>query len=67
MLLDFGASREYDMAFVKPYMQLIKAASIGNKEDVLKYSQVLGFLTGFESKVPRSASYQPALSEILNE
>ncbi|RWS00571.1 aarF domain-containing protein kinase 4-like protein, partial [Dinothrombium tinctorium] len=50
-LLDFGATREYDKIFVDKYMRVIKAAADQNREDVRKFSEEIGFLTGYESKL----------------
>lgn len=55
VILDFGASRDYDKKFVDVYIQLIRAAAEGNRDDILKYSQKLGFLTGYETKVMTDA------------
>jgi len=49
--LDFGATREYEKAFIDMYIQVIKSAADGDREGVLKMSQAMGFLTGYESKV----------------
>lgn len=54
-LIDFGASRGFDKKFTDPYIQLIKAASLGDKEKVLKMSKNMKFLTGFESKLMENA------------
>ncbi|KAF5396584.1 ABC domain containing protein kinase [Paragonimus heterotremus] len=51
VLLDFGASREYDKKFVDLYIQLIHCAAEGDREGILTHSSSLGFLTGYESKV----------------
>ncbi|KAF7232737.1 hypothetical protein EG68_12065 [Paragonimus skrjabini miyazakii] len=51
VLLDFGASREYDKTFVDIYIQLIHCAAEGDREGILTHSSSLGFLTGYESKV----------------
>jgi aarF domain-containing kinase len=50
-LLDFGASREFSKKFVDHYIQVIKAASVKDRETVLAQSKTLGFLTGYETKV----------------
>ncbi|XP_045184987.2 atypical kinase COQ8B, mitochondrial-like [Mercenaria mercenaria] len=50
VLLDFGATREFSTKFVDGYIRIIKAASDNDRDGVLKYSQDLGFLTGYESK-----------------
>lgn len=51
VLLDFGACNDYSPEFVDTYMKIIKGSSEQDREAVLKYSQELGFLTGFETKV----------------
>ncbi|TPP51551.1 ABC domain containing protein kinase [Fasciola gigantica] len=55
VLLDFGASRTYKKRFVDLYIRLIHAASEQNRPDILKYSHLLGFLTGYETKVMEDA------------
>ncbi|XP_050738541.1 atypical kinase coq-8, mitochondrial-like [Eriocheir sinensis] len=50
-LLDFGACRDYSKEFVDKYINLIYGAAMKDRERVLKYSQELGFLTGYEAKV----------------
>ena len=51
VLLDFGASREFSKSFVDQYIKVIRASSMKDKAGVLKESQELGFLTGYETKV----------------
>ena len=51
ILLDFGASRTYEKAFMDKYIQVIKAAAEGDRDFVLTMSREMGFLTGYESKV----------------
>lgn len=51
VLLDFGASRGYSSEFLDKYVEIIKAAADGDRAEVLRLSQQMGFLTGFESKV----------------
>ncbi|XP_039624058.1 atypical kinase COQ8B, mitochondrial [Polypterus senegalus] len=50
-LLDFGASREYRKDFTDDYIEVVKAASNGDRMKVLQKSQDLKFLTGYETKV----------------
>ena len=52
VLLDFGASREYSDEFVDTYMHIIRGAARNDRETVRKYSVEIGFLTGYETKVP---------------
>ncbi|KAL2082328.1 hypothetical protein ACEWY4_022146 [Coilia grayii] len=49
-LLDFGATRGFDLSFTDMYIEVIKAAADGNREGVLKKSIDMKFLTGYESK-----------------
>lgn len=55
LLLDFGASREYGKPFVDKYVRVIKAAVDKDRDKILKYSQEMGFLTGYESKIMENA------------
>ncbi|ROL53647.1 Atypical kinase COQ8A, mitochondrial [Anabarilius grahami] len=50
-LLDFGATRGFDESFTDLYIEIIKAASDGDREGVLKQSIEMKFLTGYETKV----------------
>ncbi|KAG8448779.1 hypothetical protein GDO86_015734 [Hymenochirus boettgeri] len=50
-LLDFGASREFGSEFTDDYIEVVKAASDGDRAKVLQKSRDLKFLTGFETKV----------------
>ena len=49
-LLDFGASREFPDKFVVPYVELLIAASKGDRDTSRDRSIELGYLTGHESK-----------------
>lgn len=51
VLLDFGACRSYEKTFMDKYIEVINAASEGNRNKVLQLSQEMKFLTGYESKV----------------
>lgn len=48
-LLDFGASRKYDKAFVDKYMGLVWSAANQDTTRLMEVSRELGFLTGDES------------------
>jgi aarF domain-containing kinase len=48
-LLDFGASREFSDDFVKPYVELLMAASRNDRTACQDLSIQLGYLTGRES------------------
>ena len=54
-LLDFGATREFDKNFVDKYIKVIKSAADQNPDGILYWSQKLGFLTGYETKVMKDA------------
>ncbi|RXM30113.1 Atypical kinase ADCK3, mitochondrial [Acipenser ruthenus] len=54
-LLDFGATRGFDLDFTDNYIEVIKAAADGNREEVLKRSIDMKFLTGYESKAMENA------------
>ncbi|XP_072312082.1 atypical kinase COQ8B, mitochondrial isoform X2 [Eucyclogobius newberryi] len=64
-LLDFGACRGYDEAFTDDYVQVVHAASVGDRETVLKKSIDLKFLTGFEAKAMKDAHVEAVM--ILGE
>lgn len=49
-LLDFGATRGFDQSFTDLYIEVIRSASLGDREGVLKKSIEMKFLTGYESK-----------------
>ena len=53
ILLDFGACRSYEKQFMDKYIEVINAASEGNRKKVLEISREMGFLTGYESKVKK--------------
>ncbi|XP_018401944.1 PREDICTED: aarF domain-containing protein kinase 4 [Cyphomyrmex costatus] len=55
ILLDFGACRTYDKMFMDKYIEVINAASEGNRNRVLQLSQEMKFLTGYESKIMEDA------------
>lgn len=64
-LLDFGACRDYDQAFTDDYIEVVHAASIGDRDTVLKKSRDLKFLTGFEAKAMEEAHVEAVM--ILGE
>lgn len=51
VLLDFGATREYSKEFMDQYIEIIKAASEGDRDAILRMSKEMKFLTGYETKV----------------
>ncbi|KAM9225655.1 atypical kinase COQ8B, mitochondrial isoform 2-T2 [Dugong dugon] len=64
-LLDFGASREFGTEFTDHYIEVVKAAADGDREQVLQKSQDLKFLTGFETKAVSDAHVEAVM--ILGE
>lgn len=50
-LIDFGAARGYGDKFVDTYLKIVHNGSYRNKDEVIKYSKDLGFLTGMESQI----------------
>ncbi|KAJ3606723.1 hypothetical protein NHX12_026242 [Muraenolepis orangiensis] len=49
-LLDFGATRGFDLSFTDLYIEVIRSASLGDRQGVLEKSIEMKFLTGYESK-----------------
>ncbi|ORE05335.1 ABC1-domain-containing protein [Rhizopus microsporus var. microsporus] len=54
-LLDFGACREYSKDFLNKYGRILSSAANNDREGVWKYSEELGFVTGYETEVMRNA------------
>ncbi|XP_067102963.1 atypical kinase COQ8B, mitochondrial [Osmerus mordax] len=65
ILLDFGACRDYPESFTDDYIQVVHAASIGDRKTVLDKSKDLKFLTGFEAKAFQEAHVEAVM--ILGE
>lgn len=53
--MDFGATRSFDQKFLTDYLRIIKAAADNDRVQVLKSSQQMGFLTGYETKAMEEA------------
>jgi aarF domain-containing kinase len=68
-LLDFGASRDFPSKFIEPYVQLLIAASKGDRDTCRDKSIELGYLTGRESNEMLAAHVDSilTLSEPFNE
>ena len=64
-LLDFGATRMYSKKFVDQYIRIIRGAADNDRAAVLKWSQSLKFLTGYETKAMEDAHVDAVL--ILGE
>ncbi|XP_034232746.1 atypical kinase COQ8B, mitochondrial [Thrips palmi] len=69
ILLDFGATREYEKEFMDKYIEVIKGAADGDREKVLTLSREMGFLTGYESKIMEEAHVDGVLilGEVFSE
>ncbi|XP_012693393.1 atypical kinase COQ8B, mitochondrial [Clupea harengus] len=65
ILLDFGACRDYPEKFTDDYVEVVYAASVGDRDTVLKKSKDLKFLTGFETKAFQDAHVEAVM--ILGE
>ncbi|XP_033970487.1 atypical kinase COQ8B, mitochondrial [Trematomus bernacchii] len=65
VLLDFGACRDYPESFVDDYIEVVHAASVGDRATVLSKSIELKFLTGFEAKAFEEAHVEAVM--ILGE
>ncbi|XP_070827161.1 atypical kinase COQ8B, mitochondrial isoform X2 [Chaetodon trifascialis] len=65
VLLDFGACRGYPESFTDDYIQVVHAASVGDRATVLSKSKDLKFLTGFETKAFEDAHVEAVM--ILGE
>ncbi|KAK7029904.1 atypical kinase COQ8, mitochondrial [Favolaschia claudopus] len=50
-LVDFGATREYDKAFMDSWLRLLQAAASGDREACIQWSLKLGYLTGEENEL----------------
>lgn len=55
MLIDFGSTRFYSDDFIDNYRNIILAAVADDRETVLKLSQEMQFLTGYETKQMKDA------------
>ncbi|XP_017346279.1 atypical kinase COQ8B, mitochondrial [Ictalurus punctatus] len=64
-LLDFGACREYPDSFTDDYIEVVHAASVGDRAKVLRKSKDLKFLTGYETKAFEDAHVEAVM--ILGE
>jgi len=62
-LIDFGACREYDAPFADKYLQMVRACAEGvaQREEILRYSRELEFLTGEESDLMLEAHVNAAV------
>ncbi len=60
-LLDFGATREYNKAFVDDYLRLVWAAANKDRATIEEVSLRVGFLTGHESKAMLNAHIESGL------
>jgi aarF domain-containing kinase len=61
-LLDFGASRDFPLKFIEPYIGVLKAASVNDRASIRELSITLGYLTGSESKAMLDAHIDSVLT-----
>ena len=61
-LLDFGASREFPLDFIKPYIKVLQAAARNDRIACRDLSVQLGYLTGQESKAMLDAHVDSMLT-----
>lgn len=55
MLIDFGSTRFYNEQFINNYRNVIRAAIKNDRNEVLRFSREMGFLTGYETKEMENA------------
>jgi predicted unusual protein kinase regulating ubiquinone biosynthesis (AarF/ABC1/UbiB family) len=55
-LVDFGATRSYSAAFIDNWLRLLAAAAQQDREECVRWSLELGYLTGEEDDVSLSLS-----------
>ncbi|XP_049284021.1 atypical kinase COQ8B, mitochondrial [Anopheles funestus] len=65
MLIDFGATRFYQKAFMDDYLKVIIAATKNDRQQILELSRKMGFLTGYETPAMENAHIDAVL--ILGE
>ena len=61
-LLDFGATKHYDLAFVNSYYEMVSACVAGDRERIVRASRDMRFLTGDESKAMIDAHCTAAMA-----
>lgn len=54
-LIDFGATREYEKAFMDDWLCMLKAAISGDRRECIRWSEKVGYLTGEESEGMQNA------------
>lgn len=55
MLIDFGSTRFYTKEFIDNYLRVTMAAARRDRDEVLRVSETMGFLTGLESEAMKKA------------
>ena len=61
-LIDFGAAKEFPKPFVDEYLRMVQACARGDREEVLRSSRSLGFLTGDETPVMLDAHCEAGIA-----
>jgi predicted unusual protein kinase regulating ubiquinone biosynthesis (AarF/ABC1/UbiB family) len=54
-LIDFGATREYNKAFMDDWLSMLRAAISGDRKECIRWSEKVGYLTGEESEGMQNA------------
>lgn len=60
-LIDFGAARDYPPHFVADYLRMVRACAERDRDEVIRRSTSLGFLTGDESAVMLDAHVEAGI------
>lgn len=68
-MIDFGATRKYQPEYMNKYIEIINASVNLDREKILKLSQDIGYLTGYESKEMNESHINAviALGEFIRE
>lgn len=60
-LVDFGATRAYETAFIDDWLRLLQAAAREDRAACIEWSLKLGYLTGEENEVRVASPSPPSL------
>ena len=61
-LIDFGAAKEFPKPFVDEYLRMVQACARGDRDEVVRASRSLGFLTGDETPVMLDAHCEAGIA-----
>jgi predicted unusual protein kinase regulating ubiquinone biosynthesis (AarF/ABC1/UbiB family) len=65
-LIDFGAARRFPKQFVDGYLQMVKACADQDREKIIRYSILMGFLTGASSRMTLEAMSEGRNSQVTS-